>query len=190
MAPDPPTGFPAVYNLAPSPGFSTQGVYCRRLVNGDSGTSVAWPKPPGWNNYLFVTLTARGCDPGATPAAGQLPWSHAKGASTLVVGPATVPGAGTMVFLLNTVPDVDSGGWPVSMGLPAGWAQLAATDKSGANFYAYGVDPSVMVIGKSYSSAGSTGTVTVPCGVGAPAFVGMYAFFQSAPDLSVAVGAA
>jgi hypothetical protein len=190
MTPDPPTGFTALYNLGPTPGFSTNGVYYRRLVNGDADTSVAWPKPPGWNNYLFTTITARGLDPGTAPTAGQLLWSHVRGAATFTVSSVTVPAAGAMVFLLATLPDIDPGGWAVSMGVPTGWNQLVATDKSGATFYQYGTDPSVLVIGKNYASSGTTGTVTVPCGVGTPAFVGMYVFFPPAPDVSVSIGAA
>jgi hypothetical protein len=190
MSPDPPTGFPAIYNLAPTPGFSTQGVYYRRLVNGDADTSVTWPKPPGWSNYLFTTLTARGATPSAAPVAGRLTWSHIRGDTTMAIDSVTVPAAGSMVFLLSTLPDIDPNGWAVSMGAPTGWTNLVATDKSGATYYQYGTDPSVMVVGKNYASAGTTGTVTVPCGVGRPAFVGMYVFFTPAPDVSVSLGAA
>jgi hypothetical protein len=189
MTPDPPTGYSAPYNLNPSPDFSTQGVYYRRLAVGDADTSVAWPKPPGWNNYLFTTITARGCDPGTAPVAGNLPWSHTKAATTLTVGSVTVPAAGNMVLLLATLPDPD-GGFAAAMGVPTGWTHLVATDKNGTNFYQYATDPSVMVIGKSYAAAGSTGTVTVPCSAGNPAFVGMYVFFRPAPDVSASIGAA
>jgi hypothetical protein len=189
MTPDPPTGFTTAYDLAPTPGFSTQGVYYRGLVNGDSDTSVAWPKPPNWYNYLFTTLTARGVSLTTAPTAGRLTWSHTRGDVTFPVGSVTVPAAGSMVFLLATVPDPD-GGWPVSMGVPAGWTNMVATDKSGATYYQHGTEASVMVIGKKYASAGTTGTVTVPCGVGRPAFVGMYVFFTPAPDVSVSLGAA
>lgn len=189
MTPDPPTGFPAIYNMAASPGFSTQGVYYRRLVTGDADTSVTFPKPPGWYNYLFTTITARGCDPSTAPVAGRLSWSHRRGDTTFTVPSVTVPAAGAMLFVMATVPDPD-GGWPVAMGIPTGWTHLVATDKSGTNYYAYSADPSVMVIGKNYASSGTTGTVTVPCGVGTPAFVGMYVFFRPAPDVTTAIGAA
>ena len=189
MTPDPPSGFPSLYNLAPTPGFSTQGVYYRRLSTGDSDTSVTWPKPPGWNNFLFATLTARGCDPGTAPTAGRLTWSHRRGNPSFAVNSVPVPSAGSMVFLLATLADID-GGWPVSMGAPTGWTNMVATDKSGATYYSYGVDPSVMVVGKNFASSGSTGTVTVPCGIGHPAFVGMYVFFPPAPDVTISLGAA
>lgn len=190
MSPDPPTGFPSLYNLAPTPGFSTQGVYYRRLTTGDPDTAVTWPKPPGWNNYFFTTITARGCDPGTAPTAGRLVWSHRRGDTTFTVASVTVPAAGSMVFLLSTLPDIDPGGWPVTMDVPTGWTHMVATDKSGATYYPTAPDPSVMLIGKNFASAGTTGTVTVPCGVGHPAFVGMYVFFPPAPDVAVAIGAA
>jgi len=190
MDPDPPTGFTTAYDLAPTPGFSTQGVYYRKLANGDTDTSVTWPKPPGWNNYFFTTLTARGCDPGTAPTAGRLTWSHQRGVTTFTVPSVTVPAAGSMVFILSTLPDIDPGGWPVTMGVPTGWTNMVATDKSGATYYPTAPDPSVMVVGKNFASSGTTGTVTVPCGVGHPAFVGMYVFFPPAPDVSVAIGAA
>lgn len=190
MTPDPPTGFTTGYDLAPSPGFSTQGVYYRRLVTGDSDTSVAWPKPPGWNNYLYTLITARGCDPGTAPTAGGLTWSHRRGDATFTVNSVTVPAAGSMVFLLATIPDVDPGGWSVSMAAPTGWTNLVATDKSGPTYYQYATDPAVMVIGKRFTTSGTTGSVTVPCGIGHPAFVGMYMFFPPAPDVSVGIGAA
>jgi hypothetical protein len=192
MQPDPPTGFTQAYALAP--GFETRGVYYRTLLNGDADTSVAWIKPLGWQGFVFATITARGVNPAVAPVAGDLTtlMTHSVAASTLTVGSVTVPAAGEMLFCLWTVADPEGNwpSWPVSMNCPTGWGNLVATDKSGPTFYQYGTDPSVIVIGKTFASSGSTGSVSVPVGLTGMAFGGMYAFIQPAPDVSVTIGAA
>lgn len=190
MTPDPPTGFTAAYSV--NPGSETRGVYYRYLVAGDTDTSVSWPKPPGTRDFLFTTITARGVNPAVAPVAGNLATSYTAGASTVSVSSVTVPAAGDMVFCLENVPDPE-GSWPswgVSMGAPTGWTNLVATDQSGATFFAFGANPSAMVISKNYTTSGTTGSVAVPTAVGGPAFAGMYAFLRPAPDVSVTVGAA
>lgn len=190
MNPDPPTGFVSAYSRNPTK--ETHGVYYRKLAAGDTGTSVSWRKPPGWQHFVWATLTARGVDPGVAPVAGNLSVSHVSGAATATVSSVSVPAAGVMVFCLGNVPSPE-GKWPswaVSMGVPAGWTHLVATDKSGAIFYPYDTNPSVAVFGKSFASAGSTGAVTVPLAQGAPAFAGLYTFLRPASDVSISVGAA
>ena len=189
MTPDPPTGYTASYSAAP--GFATEGVYYRYLQSGDSDTSVSWPKPPGWRYYFRSFITARGVDPANPPTAGRLTWSHTVGDAFFTVSSVTVPAAGQMLFFLGTTTDLDDSwpNWSAAMGVPTGWTPLVATDKSGIDFYQYATDPSLMVVGKSYASAGSTGTVTVPCAHGAPAFLGLYAFLRAAPDVSGSIGA-
>lgn len=190
MTPDPPTGFTQGYAL--SPNFETRGVYYRRLVNGDTDTSVAWIKPTGWRDFVWAPLTARGVDPATAPVAGDLTglMTHHVEDSTLTVGSVSVPAAGEMLFCLWCVADPE-GNWPswsAAMGVPTGWTHISATDKSGDTFFATSTDPSVIVIGKSFAAAGSTGSVSVPIGVGSHAFAGMYCFLRPAPDSSSTAG--
>lgn len=190
MTSDPPTGFTAAYSL--NPGVETQGVYYNVLASGDADSSVAWTKPSGWRHFILATVTARGVNPAAVPVAGALTVSYTVGDATATVSSVSVPASGTMLFCLGTVPDPE-GNWPswaVSMGVPTGWTHLVATEKSGTNFFPYDANPNLMVVAKSFASSGSTGSVAVPVAPGGPAFVGMYAFVQPAPDVSVTVGAA
>lgn len=192
MNPDPPAGFTQAYALAPN--FETRGVYYRNLASGDSDTSVAWIKPTGWRDFVWATITARGVDPGVAPVAGDLTllMSHNVEDSTLTVSSVTVPAAGRMLFCLWAVPDPESTwpSWGAALGVPTGWTHLVATDKSGSTFYSTSADPSIVIVGKSFASSGSTGSVSVPIAVGSHAFAGMYVFVRPAPDVSVAIGAA
>jgi hypothetical protein len=67
---------------------------------------------------------------------------------------------------------------------------MVATDKSGATYYATDTNPSVVIIGKSFSTSGSTGSVSIPFEPGSHAFGGMYLFLVPAPDVSATLGAA
>jgi hypothetical protein len=190
LVPDPPTGYGQAYALAPD--FETRGVYYRTLVTGDADTSVAWIKPSGWRDFLWVPITARGVDPAIAPVAGDLTtnMSHSVGSTTLTVSSVTVPAAGEMIFCLWTIADPEGNwpSWPGSLGVPTGWTHLVATDQSGATFYATGTNPSVMVIGKKFAAAGSTGSVSVPVESGSHAFGGMYVFLRPAPDSTSTAG--
>lgn len=190
MVPDPPTGFTAPYSI--NPGHECQGAYFRRLVAGDNDTAVALYKPQQWRHFMFATLTARYVSPSVAPVAGALTVSYTAGNSTASVSSVTVPASGVMVFFIGTLPD-PGGAWPswaVSMGAPTGWTNLVATSKSGSTFYQYDVNPGLLVVAKTYSTSGTTGTISVPVAIGQPAFVGMYMFLQAAPNVSVAIGAA
>jgi len=192
MTPDPPTGFTQAYAINSTPGIETRGVYYRYLVAGDADTSVSWPKPAGTRDFMFAIITARGVNTAVAPVAGTLSTSLNVGDPTVAVSSVTVPAAGDMVFCLENVPDPEGlwGSWAVSMGVPTGWTPLVATDQSGATYFAYGTNPSAVVIGKNYSTSGTTGSVAVPVAKGAPAFAGMYVFVRPAPDVSVSVGVA
>lgn len=190
MESDPPTGFVSAYSL--NPGSETEGAYYRYLSSGDNDTQVNWPKPPKWRHFMWGTITARGADPSVAPAAGRLATSYVVGDLYAYVAPVTVPAAGTMVYFLGNVGDATAAwpNWPSAMGVPDGWTHMAATDKSGIDWYPYDASPSLIVIGKSYSTAGSTGYVAVPTYSGSPAFAGLYCFVRAAPNVSVTVGAA
>lgn len=190
MDADPPTGFTTAYSI--DPGVETRGVYYNLLAFADTDTSVAFPKPPNWRDFMFGTLTARGASPTTAPIGGALTTSYTVGATTATVASVTVPAAGTMVFFLGCVADPEGGwpSWPSSIGVPTGWTPLVATDKSGVTYYQYDTNPAICIVGKSYSTSGTTGSVAFPVTQGSPAFTGMYAFLQPALDVSVAVGAA
>jgi hypothetical protein len=99
-----------------------------------------------------------------------------------------------MIFVAGNVPSpwVTSGitPWAVSLGVPTGWTNLVATDKSGLTFFQYGTDPSLIVVAKTFASAGSTGAVAFQSAQGAGAFAGLYLFLTASSDASVSVGAA
>lgn len=190
MIPDPPTGFTPAYSI--DPGFETRGVYYRYLQTGDTDASVSFPKPPNFREYMFSVVTARGVNPAVAPIAGTTTPTYTVGDANISVASVTVPAAGTMVLFLGTVPD-PGGGWPswaVSVGVPVGWAPMVATDKSGTTFFPYDTNPGLNLVGKSYSTSGSTGAIPFPVAKGAPAMVGLYLFLRPAPDVSVSIGAA
>lgn len=190
MFPDPPTGFTPAFSL--NPGFETKGVYYRRLVAGDADASIAFPKPQGWREYMFATVTARGVDPATAPIAAETTPSYTGGDTSISVASVTVPAVGTMVLFLGTLPNPGGGqpSWAVATGVPTGWSAMVATDKSGATYYPFDANPSLNLVGKSYATSGTTGAVLFPAVNAAPAMAGMYMFVRPAPDVSVSIGAA
>ena len=191
MKPSPPTGFSPAYSLNPS--YETYGTFYRYLQPGDTDITVAFPKPTQWRIFMWATMTARGVSPTVVPTAGLLGFSRKVDDTTVTVSSVTVPAAGTMVYCIGNVADPGGEQWPgwgSAMGVPTGWVPMVATDKSGVNYFPYDTNPAIEVIGKSYTTSGSTGSVAVPCVQGMPAFAGMYAFFQPGQDVSVSVGAA
>lgn len=191
MDPDPPTGFTASFDR--TPGWDNHGTYFRRLVAGDASTGVVWPKPAGWRLFMTAFLTVRGASPTAAVTAGDLRITSSAGVATATAASVTVPGAGAMVFFAGNVPSPEKTPWPnwgVAMGAPTGWVNLVASEKSGQDYYQYSTDPAVIVVGKTYASSGSTGTVTFPTARGKPAWAGMWAFITPAADVSASIGAA
>lgn len=190
MTPTTPTGYTAAYSL--NPAYETQGVFYRRLVGGDDDTTVYWTKPPKWRHFMWSTFTVRGSSPTIAPAAGRVRATYIQGDTFVSIDPVTVPAAGTMVLVVGCVGDPSGGwpSWPSAMGVPAGWSHLVATDKSGIDYYPYDASPSLLAFGKSFSAAGTTGTVNIPIWPSSPAFEALYFFVQPAADVSVNVGAA
>ena len=193
MNPDPPTGLTAAYVL--NSGIETHGVYYRRLISGDADTvSVAWAKPQQWEHFMFSVITVRGVSPTVSPVAGWLHMNQTSGDTTVVAQSVAVPGSGIMIFFAGSVPTPWANSTAptsgVSMGAPSGWTNLVATDKSGVSYYPYGTDPSLIVVAKRFSAAGSTGLVSFPSAQGVPAFSGLYVFLTSALDVSMTIAAA
>lgn len=194
MNPDAPTGFTAAYSR--NPGKETHGVYYRRLAAGDADTGVYWTKPTGWLHFMLALVTVRGVSPTSGPTAGNQTVTYTTGDSTgmtATVPSLAVPGAGAMVMMVGNVATPEQIPWPnwaVPVGVPAGWTHLAATDKSGLNFYQYDTSPGLVVVGKSFAGSGSTGSMVFPTGNGSPAFASLYAFLPAAADVSGTAGAA
>jgi hypothetical protein len=194
LQPDPPTGFTAAYSI--NPGLETHGVYYRRITATDTdNVNVTWAKPTNWQHFMFATMTVRGVSPTSTPTGGWLRLSQTSGDTAAVAASVTVPGPGVMVFMAGTVPDpwASSGvapSWAVALGAPTGWTNLVATDKSGATFFQYGTDPSLILVAKTFSASGTTGAVSFPSARGAPAMTGLYVFLTASSDVSVGIGAA
>lgn len=189
MDPDPPTGFTASYNR--TPGWDTHGTYFRRLVAGDNSTGVTWPKPAGWRHFMSAFVTVRNASPTVAVTAGDLRITSNAGVATATAPSVTVPSAGTMLFFVGNVPSPEKTPWPnwaVAMGVPTGWTNLVASEKSGQDFYQYSTDPAVIVVAKAFASSGSTGTVTFPIARGKPAWAGMWAFITPAADVSATIG--
>lgn len=190
MTPSTPSGYVAAYSL--NPAYETQGVFYRRVVTGDNDTTVYWTKPPKWRHFMWATFTVRGSSPTVAPTAGRGRATYIQGSTFVSLAPVTVPGAGTMVFVVGNVGDPSGGwpSWPNAMGVPDGWSHLVATDKSGIDYYPYDSNPALLAFGKAYSTAGTTGTVQVPIWPSSPAFEVLYFFVQPADEVSVTVGAA
>jgi hypothetical protein len=190
MHPDPPSTFTAGYSL--NPGHECWGVYWRRLVNGDSDVSVAFPVPPAWSYFASAFMTARGVDPTSTPTGGRLNLTYITGATTATVSSVTVPSAGKVIFCIHSTAD-PWGGWPQapsSLGCPTsgGWKNVVATDKSGNTYYPFDENPACLVIGNSYTTSGTTGAVSIPCTQGKPAFAGSYIFLKASSNVSATIG--
>lgn len=195
MDPDPITDFTAAYSINPT--HETHGVYWRRLQNGDTDTrTVSWMKPTGWTHFMFATLTARGVDPAGTITAGSLNIDYTTGDSTgtsATCPSITVPSAGVVVVMAGSVATWGKDiwpKWPVAMGVPTGWTHIAATDKSGSSFQQYDTSPSLVVVAKSFSSSGSTGSIVFPTAHGAPAFGCLYAHLPTPQNVSATIAAA
>lgn len=193
MNPDPPTGFTSAYSL--SANRATYGAHYRRLQAGDEDTSVNWAKPASWEYFWTATLTVRGVSPASNPTGGTLGVTYETSDDTdsATVDSATVPGSGAMILFIGSVAAPERSPWPhwaVSLGTPTDWTHLVATDKSGDTFDEFDTNPAVLVVGKSYSSSGSTGTITVPASKGSPAFASMYVHLPAAPEVDFTVGSA
>lgn len=193
MTSNPPTGFTAAYSLNPT--YETHGVFYRRLTDTDTdNVTVSWAKPTGWGHFMFGLVTVRGMSTTTAPTGGWLKPNQTMGDTAAVTSSVTVPGAGVMLFFAGTVPTPWGGSntpsWPVSLGVPTGWTHIAATDKSGNTFDQYSNDPALVIVGKSFTAAGSTGSVSFPTSKGSPAFSGLYLFCPVATDVSATLTAA
>ena len=170
-----------------------------RLTSSSAPTSVV---PVVSGEPLFPSMmyqwataefTVRGVDPGTSPT---LTGITSVGPGDAVVSSITVPSAGTMVIWISAgqfTPNPGASGGSSgflavanSIGVPTGWTPLVATDNSGATFYQYDNNPASLVVAKTFTSSGSTGTVTFPTGPTANCnFQAIAIFLKPAPDVSL-----
>lgn len=167
-----------------------------RLTASSAPTSIV-PSTVSFPSMMYQWATAeftvRGVDPTSTPTLTGL---AALGESVPTAASLTVPSAGTMVIWVSAAvftpnPGVAGGSSGFlavanSIGVPTGWTPLVATDNSGATFYQYDNNPSCMVIAKTFTTSGSTGSITFPTGpTSACNFQGIAIFLKAAPDVSI-----
>lgn len=189
------------------PGFTTYSAVSqtnlnlsyRRLVAGDTDTSVQYAVTSLPEGFYYALMTVRGVSPSAAPGGPAtpgvlmtLPAASTTGGSTSSISGGgsnafTVPVGAGLLWVVNTT-NVTTG---CTWGVPAGWTNLVATAGSGAQYTPFGAQFSSAVFGKSFSSAGSTGTWTIQYGAekAAQAYV-WFTTLTAAPDVSVSAGTA
>ena len=166
-----------------------------RLTSSSAPTSIV-PSTVSFPSMMYQWATAeftvRGADPASSPTVAGI---ASMGRSDASVASITVPSAGTMVIWVSAATFTPNPGAAVSagilaiansLGVPAGWTPLVATDNSGATFYQYDNNPSCMVIAKTFTTSGSTGAITFPTGPTSNCnFQGVSMFIKAAPDVSI-----
>lgn len=184
------------------------GVGWRRLVAGDTDKSVAYQYPGSMSAFTAVLFTVRGVDPATNPTISHLTVGATFTSSTAYPVPAsTVPSAGTSVIAFWNFPmqlNVAYTATGAAVATPAGWTALVSTPGSGSTYNGFGNSNALIAVAKSFSSSGSTGTVTfagAPSGTygGNPtgslhtgdnltAFTAERIFFKPAPDVASTAG--
>lgn len=191
-----PAGFTSLVNTNNNNDITlAYSIAYRRLLAGDTDTFISYGLPAAMNYFGTILFTVRGVSPSWAPSGSQ--WGflqNPNGAAVNVVSSVTVPGPGTIVYCCSSYPEPTQNSsnppWSqaqytgFSIGAPTGWTNLVATSGSGNTFYQYSSQPSLIAVGKSYSSSGSTGQVTFTAGSNSnPEFAGIYVWFQPAPDV-------
>lgn len=190
-----PPGYTSIHQTAPP---TNQIVSYRRLQPGDTDTFVQYTQPSNILVFVNAIISARGASLTSAPTAGTatvgtLPASSTTG-GTVPVTSVTVPSAGTMVLWFWAYAPQGASGQIItsmSIGCPAGWTNLVATDGSGTNFTPFNGSPNTMLVAKSFTSAGSTGTINVQYGAEVNAVLGArWIFIPAAVDVSATAGSA
>jgi hypothetical protein len=175
-------------------GLWRTGMSWRRLVAGDADTFITFNRPDLMVVFGATVFTVRGVDPAFTPAPATYGFTGAFNdglphpGGTAAVSSQTVPSAGTVSVFMTASVDPHKGltGGACALGIPTGWTNLVATDKSGLTFLSTESTPSSILVAKSYAAAGSTGTVNFPfANAMTPWFAGVKTFWKPAPDVSV-----
>ena len=173
----------------------------RRLQPGDTNTFVQYDSASGaYKIWTATMLTVRGAHPSSAPT-GALGGSGPSGQTTIPTMSSTggtaaypsfsIPAAGAAVLWAFTCPGNAVNVSAASVGCPAGWTNLVATDSSGATYTPFSGASATMLAAKAFSSSGSSGIADVPYGAEyvAALLVGR-AFVPAAPDASATSTAA
>lgn len=211
--PLPPPGFTLGHDPVPEDAFGNGShqpelAFWRRLQAGDvDNVAVSWIQRY-WRWFGMLKVTARGVHPTTAPQFIDIGTTQLQTPSRVRFPSVTVPAEGIMLFI--ALAGEGSGQWssegnpnsqnvPVTgaaLGVPAGWTHVAATEKSGKDYYQYDTATGMICIGKYYSGAGSTGTVDIPASYTSGAIVtgqvytaGYACFLRPAPD-ATSMGAA
>lgn len=196
---NPPTGTvtpPGFTTIATANASGTQvaNISYRRLVAGDTDTFIQYAVPSSTSYSSLALLTARGASPSVNPTAAYvtsttitLPSSSSTGGSVSVAS-LSVPVVGAFLQLFFSYV---AAGSACSLGGPTGWTNLIASDNSGANYTPWSGVPSTTVVAKSFSSTGSTGTMSLLYGAENGAFVNqLWVAIPAAADVSATAGSA
>lgn len=144
----------------------------RRLVAGDTDTSIQYTQIAFPDGFYYALMTVRGVSPSAAPASPSTPGvlmtlpaaSTTGGATSSISGGGsnafTVPVGAGLLWSLNVTNATTGCTW----GVPSGWSNLVATSGSGVQYTPFGAEYSSALFGKSFSSAGSTGTWAIQYG--------------------------
>lgn len=186
------------------------GVGWRRLVAGDTDKSIAYVAPSSMALFTSALLTVRGVDPGTNPTVAHLTDTMTFTSSTAYPVPSfAVTANSTAIVAFYNYGQPLNASWAATgaeVATPAGWTTLVSTPGSGSTYTGFGNSNPLLVIGKAFSSSGSTGTITFagapsPTYGGAPtgslhtgdnltAFSGDRVIFKAAPDVSITAGTA
>lgn len=205
---------PAGFTVGHDPGGSSlahqnEWAAWRRLTASDvDNRAISWQERY-WLFFGLLMITARGVDRASSPTFVDVGVTQLQTPSRIRFPSVTVPGAGVMLLIcltgngsgqwstgqspdVSTVPTTGS-----SLGVPAGWTPIVATEKSGSDYYPYDTNTGMIVLGKYFSAAGSTGTVDVPCAYTSGAIVtgqvsayGFTCYLKPAPDVTTSGTAA
>jgi hypothetical protein len=183
-----PPGYTVLVNPA-----AGQGMICyRRLVAGDTDTLVQYQiytRSDGYGHYNSGLFTVRGAS-SATPTAAMvtgptLPSASSTG-GTVAAGSFSISAAGAIVlYFTTTVPVNPAIPTACTLGCPPGWANLVASAGSGVTYTPFGSQASEMYVAQSFSSSGSSGTVTLSYGAETAAIVNEFSInILAAADVS------
>jgi hypothetical protein len=198
-----PPGYNTKANILPTDGQQELGysVSWRRLIPGDTNTFIVYALPASMSVFSTILYTVRGVDPAWTGTGtdwGLLSFPNSGSINT--AASVAIPGAGTLVYMVTSYPapagnSSASAPWVAaqntgaSMDAPTGWTNLIATSSSGNTYFPYYSNASAMAMAKSYTGAGSTGTVSLVVGPATnPIFDGPWIWFKAAPDVIASTG--
>jgi hypothetical protein len=198
-----PPGFNTKGSILPTDGDQELGysVSWRRLLAGDTNTFIVYSLPAAMSVFSTCFFTVRGVDPAWTGSGvdwGLLSFPNSSSINT--ASSVSIPGAGTMVYIVTSYPapagnNSASAPWVAaqntgaSMDAPTGWTNLVATSSSGTTYFPFYSNASAMAMAKSYTGAGSTGSVSITAGPAVnPIFDGPWIWFKAAPDVIATAG--